>query len=114
VATSGQIADDPINNTPYVKTHVEQFEVAMQNIKKSLAAASPDLKPVDLWNGVFNMTSFHVGVLTHEDHAVAQKYFVGNKPAWAAICCLALFHRKAWWRFRCRLRMRNEIVDCLA
>lgn len=99
VFTSGQIADDPIGGTPYAKTHGEQFSVAMANIEKSLQAASPNLSSEQLWAGVVNMTSFHVGVLTKDDQleiaAVARKCFGANKPAWAAICVLALFPPEA-------------------
>jgi len=94
VATSGQIAAEA--ESEFTGGHVEQFESSLQNIEKSLAAASPHVTDVrELWEGVYNVTSFHVGVLTKEEQlgiaAVARKYFGNNKPGWAAICVLALF-----------------------
>lgn len=95
VFTSGQIADDPVGGAPYAGTHGAQFDVSMRNIERALAAASPGLSSAQLWAGVVNMTSFHVGVLTRDDQlqvaAVAGRYLGQNKPAWAAICVLALF-----------------------
>lgn len=103
VCTSGQIADAPLDPSfAYAPTHTEQFEIAMANIEKSLQAASPTLSRQELWGGVFNMTSFHVGVVSLEEQqriaAVAKKYFGeigGNKPAWAAIGVMSLFPEKA-------------------
>ncbi|KAL2793099.1 hypothetical protein BJX66DRAFT_339158 [Aspergillus keveii] len=97
VATSGQIAD---NHDPLWGTHAEQFEKAMVNIERSLAAASPHITDSrDLWEGVFYVTSYHVGVLTREEQlqiaAIARRYFGKNKPAWAAICVNALFPPEA-------------------
>lgn len=97
VATSGQIAD---NHDPLWGTHAEQFEKSMINIQRSLAAASPLITDTrQLWEGVFYVTSFHVGTLTREEQlqiaAVARKYFGKNKPAWAAICVSALFPPEA-------------------
>ncbi|KAF2496529.1 hypothetical protein BU16DRAFT_559852 [Lophium mytilinum] len=97
VATSGQIAD---NHSPQWGTHAEQFEKSLTNIQRSLAAASPHIKdPEELWAGVFNMTSFHVGKLTKEQQqqlaSLARRFFGKNKPAWAAICVLALFPDEA-------------------
>ena len=95
VATSGQIAD---NTEPMWGTHAdaEQFEKSMINIQRALAAASPHITdPRQLWEGIFNVTSFHVGVLTRAEQLqiaeIARKYFGKNKPAWAAICVNALF-----------------------
>ncbi|PWY63979.1 hypothetical protein BO83DRAFT_431370 [Aspergillus eucalypticola CBS 122712] len=97
VATSGQIAD---NHDPLWGTHAEQFEKAMINIQRSLAAASPHITDTrQLWEGVFYVTSFHVGVLSREEQlqiaAIATRYFGNNKPAWAAICVNALFPPEA-------------------
>jgi enamine deaminase RidA (YjgF/YER057c/UK114 family) len=97
VATSGQIAD---NHDPLWGTHAEQFEKSMVNIERSLAAASPHITDSrELWEGVFYVTSFHVGVLTKEEQlqiaAIARRYFGKNKPAWAAICVNALFPPEA-------------------
>ncbi|KAJ5629884.1 hypothetical protein N7528_003541 [Penicillium herquei] len=97
VATSGQIAD---NHDPLWGTHAEQFEKSMINIERSLAAASPHITdPRQLWEGVFYVTSYHVGVLTREEQLqiaeLARKYFGKNKPGWAAICVNALFPPEA-------------------
>ncbi|KAL2820119.1 hypothetical protein BJX63DRAFT_445018 [Aspergillus granulosus] len=97
VATSGQIAD---NHHPMWGTHAEQFEKSMVNIQRSLAAASPHITDArQLWEGVFYVTSFHVGTLTREEQlqiaAIARRYFGKNKPAWAAICVNALFPPEA-------------------
>lgn len=97
VACSGQIAD---NHDPLWGNHAEQFEKSMANIQKSLAAASPHItNPEQLWEGVFYVTSFHVGVLSREEQLqiaeIARKYFGKNKPAWAAICVMALFPPEA-------------------
>jgi enamine deaminase RidA (YjgF/YER057c/UK114 family) len=97
VATSGQIAD---NHDPMWGTHAEQFEKSMVNIERALAAASPHITdPRQLWEGVFYVTSFHVGVLSREEQLqiaeIARKYFGKNKPAWAAICVNALFPLEA-------------------
>lgn len=107
VATSGQIGEasdyspfhpSGADGSSFSGTHPQQFEVAMHNIQKSLAAASPHLTPTELWEGVFNITSFHVGVISQEEQleiaAVARKYLERNKPAWAAICVAALFPPK--------------------
>jgi enamine deaminase RidA (YjgF/YER057c/UK114 family) len=97
VATSGQIGNEtPDSVTPYSPSHEVQFEIAMQNIEKSLAAASPHISDVrELWEGVYNVTSYHVGVMSSDEQqqigAIARKYFGKNKPAWAAINVLALF-----------------------
>lgn len=107
VATSGQIGEasdyspfspDGVDGQQFEGGHAKQFDVAMHNIQKSLAAASPDLSPEQLWAGVFNITSFHVGAIPQEDQleiaAVARRYLGKNKPAWAAICVAALFPPK--------------------
>ncbi|KAK5057850.1 hypothetical protein LTR84_011851 [Exophiala bonariae] len=107
VATSGQIgeASDYSPFTPngtdgqqFGGGHSQQFDIAMHNIQKSLAAASPHLSVTELWEGVYNITSFHVGVLSQDEQleiaAVARKYLGKNKPAWAAICVAALFPPK--------------------
>lgn len=108
VATSGQIgeasdyspfAPNGADGEQFDGGHAKQFDVAMYNIQKSLAAASPSLSPEQLWAGVFNITSFHVGTIPQEEQleiaAVARKYLGVNKPAWAAICVAALFPPKA-------------------
>lgn len=97
VATSGQIAD---NHEPMWGTHAEQFEKSMVNIERALASASPHITdPRQLWEGIFYVTSFHVGVLTREEQLqiaeISRKYFGENKPAWAAICVNALFPPEA-------------------
>lgn len=107
VATSGQIGEagdyspfspNGVDGEQFSGGHASQFDVAMHNIQKSLAAASPDLSPTELWEGVFNITSFHVGVIPQEEQleiaAVARRYLGKNKPAWAAICVAALFPPK--------------------
>ncbi|KAK4942001.1 hypothetical protein LTR10_018182 [Elasticomyces elasticus] len=107
VATSGQIGEasdyspftpNGANGQQFEGGHAKQFDVAMHNIQKSLAAASPHLSPTELWEGVFNITSFHVGAIQQEEQlelaAVARKYLGKNKPAWAAICVAALFPPK--------------------
>lgn len=107
VATSGQIgesgdyspfAPSGADGQQFAGGHAQQFDVAMYNIEKSLAAASPDLSPTELWEGIFNITSFHVGTIPQEEQleiaVVARKYLGKNKPAWAAICVAALFPPK--------------------
>ncbi|KAJ5463997.1 hypothetical protein N7475_007132 [Penicillium sp. IBT 31633x] len=97
VATSGQIAD---NHDPMWGSHAEQFEKSMINIERSLAAASPHIAdPRLLWEGIFYITSFHVGTLSKEEQLqiaeIARRYLGKNKPAWAAICVNALFPPEA-------------------
>lgn len=107
VATSGQIGEaadyspfhpSGTNNEQFSGGHAEQFELAFKNIEKSLLAAQPNLSSQELWEGVFNMTSFHVGAVPQQDQleiaAVARRYLRLNKPAWAAICVAALFPPK--------------------
>jgi enamine deaminase RidA (YjgF/YER057c/UK114 family) len=107
VATSGQIGEasdyspftpNGVDGKQFEGGHARQFDVAMHNIQKSLAAASPNLNPQQLWEGVFNITSFHVGAIPQNEQleiaAVARKYLGANKPAWAAICVAALFPPK--------------------
>ncbi|EXJ57390.1 hypothetical protein A1O7_07737 [Cladophialophora yegresii CBS 114405] len=109
VAVGGQIGEsaeyspftpDGADGSQFEGGHAQQFEVAMHNVERALAAASPHLTAEELWAGVFNMTSFHVGVVSQEEQlkigASARKYFgKGNsKPAWAAICVAALFPPK--------------------
>lgn len=107
VATSGQIGEagdyspfmpSGVDGEQFSGGHAAQFDVAMHNIQKSLAAASPDLSPTELWEGIFNITSFHVGAIPQEEQleiaAVARRYLGKNKPAWAAICVAALFPPK--------------------
>ena len=107
VATSGQIGESA-DYSPFSPSgaageqfdggHAKQFEVALTNIEKSLAAARPDLTPQQLWEGVFNITSFHVGTVPQKDQLeiaeVARRYFGKNKPAWAAIGIASLFPPK--------------------
>ena len=107
VATSGQIGEsndyspfDPsgANGEQFAGGHAAQFETALMNIEKSLAAAQPNMKPRELWEGVFNITSFHVGTVPQKDQLeiaeVARRYLGKNKPAWAAIGVLSLFPPK--------------------
>jgi enamine deaminase RidA (YjgF/YER057c/UK114 family) len=107
VATSGQIGEaadyspfqpNGANNEQFNGGHAAQFELALKNIEKSLAAAQPHLSSRELWGGVFNMTSFHTGTVPQEDQleiaAVARRYLGANKPAWAAIGVAALFPPK--------------------
>lgn len=107
VATSGQIGEaasySPFqpggaNNEQFKGGHAAQFEVALKNIERSLAAAQPHLSSRELWEGVFNITSFHTGTVPQEDQleiaAVARRYFGANKPAWAAIGVASLFPPK--------------------
>ncbi|GAM88168.1 hypothetical protein ANO11243_061990 [Dothideomycetidae sp. 11243] len=107
VATSGQIGEasdyspftpNGVDGKQFDGGHAQQFDVAMHNIQKSLAAASPALSTDELWEGVFNITSFHVGTISQEDQlqiaAIARKYLGKNKPGWAAVCVAALFPPK--------------------
>ena len=107
VATSGQIGESAdyspfqpsgANNEQFSGGHAAQFELALKNIEKSLSAAQPKLSSRELWEGVFNITSFHVGVVPQEDQleiaGVARRYLGSNKPAWAAIGVAALFPPK--------------------
>ncbi|KAJ5623186.1 hypothetical protein N7490_011791 [Penicillium lividum] len=110
VATSGQIAD---NHDPMWGTHAEQFEKSMINIERSLAAASPHItEPRKLWEGIFYVTSFHVGVLSREEQLqiaeIARKYFGNNKPAWAAICVNALFPPEALVEIQVQAAYQDE------
>ena len=70
----------------------------MYNIQKSLAAVSTGLKPTQLWEGVFDTSSFHVGTIPQDEQLeiapVARRYLGKNRPAWAAICVAALFPQK--------------------
>ncbi|KAK4865780.1 hypothetical protein LT330_009213 [Penicillium expansum] len=97
VATSGQIAD---NHNPMWGTHAEQFEKSMINIERSLAVASPHITDArKLWESIFYITSFHVGILSKEEQLqiaeIARRYLGKNKPAWAAICVNGLFPPEA-------------------
>jgi enamine deaminase RidA (YjgF/YER057c/UK114 family) len=109
VAVGGQIGEsadyspftpDGPDGSQFEGGHAHQFDVAMYNVERALAAASPHLSPEELWAGVYNMTSFHVGVVSQEEQlaiaASARKYLGkgDNKPAWAAICVAALFPPK--------------------
>jgi enamine deaminase RidA (YjgF/YER057c/UK114 family) len=110
VATSGQIAD---NHDPLWGTHAEQFEKSMANIAKALASASPHITdPRQLWEGVFYVTSFHVGVLSREEQLqiaeIARECFGKNKPAWAAICVNALFPPEALVEVQVQAAYRDE------
>lgn len=120
VATSGQIGEaadyspfkpDGEDGQQFSGGHAEQFDVAMHNIEKSLAAANPDLSSEQLWGGVFNITSFHVGQLSQDDQlgiaAVARQYLGKNKPAWAAICVLALFPPKCLVEIQVQAAYKN-------
>lgn len=107
VATSGQIGESSdyspfrpsgANGEQFDGGHAQQFEIALTNIGKSLAAARPDLSARQLWEGIFNITSFHVGTVPQEDQLgiaeVARRYLGKNKPAWAAIGVASLFPPK--------------------
>lgn len=121
VATSGQIGEasdySPFNpngadGSQFSGGHASQFDIAMHNIEKSLAAASPDLSQEQLWNGVFNITSFHVGIIPQAEQlelaAVARKYLGKNKPAWAAICVAALFPPKCLVEIQVQAAYRED------
>ncbi|ETS87905.1 hypothetical protein PFICI_01733 [Pestalotiopsis fici W106-1] len=122
VATSGQIGEaadyspfEPsgANNEQFSGGHAEQFELALKNIEKSLSAAQPSLSPQELWEGVFNITSFHVGVVPQQDQleiaAVARRYLRMNKPAWAAICVAALFPPKCLVEVQVQAAYKKDI-----
>lgn len=115
VATSGQIGESS-DYSPFSPNgskgeqfeggHAQQFEIALKNIEKSLAAAQPQLSSRELWEGVFNITSFHVGTVPQEDQLqiakVARRYLKNNKPAWAAIGVASLFPPKCLVEVQCQ------------
>ena len=89
VSTSGCIGDDKGGS------HAHQFDLALANIEKSLAAASPHLVPAELWAGVYNITSFHVGGAAagaeqKEMAAALRKYTGGHQPSWTAVGAASL------------------------
>jgi hypothetical protein len=55
----------------------------------------PHLSKEELWDGVFNVTSFHVGKLSREEQlgagGMAKKWWGRRSKAWAAICVAGLF-----------------------
>lgn len=121
VATSGQIGESAdyspfepsgANNEQFGGGHAAQFEVAFKNIEKSLAAAQPKLSGEELWEGVFNITSFHVGTVPQKDQLeiaeVARRYLRKNKPAWAAIGVAALFPPKCLVEVQVQAAYRTE------
>ena len=98
VTISGQLAMDPANRDKPIPTgHAAQFDLAMQNVEKALAAASPHLSREELWDGVYTVTSYHVGPLQQEDRTecfeITKKWFsIGKQnPCWTAIGVLELF-----------------------
>lgn len=121
VATSGQICESAdyspfkpsgAKGEQFAGGHAEQFGVAMKNIEKSLAAAQPSLSPRELWEGVFNITSFHAGVVPQADQLeiaeVARRYLGKNKPAWAAIGVASLFPPKCLVEMQVQAAYRKE------
>lgn len=121
VATSGQIGESAdyspfnpagANGEQFDGGHAQQFEVALKNIEKSLAAAQPKLSSRELWEGIFNITSFHVGTVEQEDQLaiaeVARRYLGKNKPAWAAIGVASLFPPKCLVEVQVQAAYRRE------
>ncbi|KAJ9651234.1 hypothetical protein H2198_009489 [Neophaeococcomyces mojaviensis] len=121
VATSGQIGESadysPFNpsgadNEQFAGGHAQQFEFALKNIEKSLAAAQPKLSSRELWEGVVNITSFHVGTVPQVDQLaiaeVAKRYLGKNKPAWAAIGVASLFPPKCLVEVQVQAVYRQE------
>lgn len=98
VACSGQVGESNeyspynpsgVNGEQFSGGHTQQFEIALTNVEKALAAARPDLGPRQLWEDIFNITSFHVGELPQREQLemaeVARRCLGKNKPAWSAI-----------------------------
>lgn len=108
MATSGQVGESDeyspfspsgVDGEQFEGGHAQQIEIAFKNIEKSLAAAQPKLSSTELWEGIFNITSFHVGPLMQEDQLaiaeVGRRYLGRNKPAWSAIGVAFLLPPKA-------------------
>ena len=121
VATAGQIGESDdyspfkpsgVNGEQFSGGHAQQFEVALMNIEKALAAAQPHLKPRQLWEGIFNITSFHVGTVPQKDQLeiaeVARRYLGKNKPGWAAIGVASLFPPKCLVEVQVQAAYRKE------
>lgn len=88
VVTSGQVGFDADMKLP--KDLLEEVLTCFQNVVDSLAAAGVQ----DGFQSVYQMTSYHVGGVGEEVNAALgvaiEKYFGGNRPAWAGVGVEAL------------------------
>ncbi|KIW15704.1 hypothetical protein PV08_05754 [Exophiala spinifera] len=87
VATSGHVGMDDNGD---VKVDLrEQIECSFQNVEKAIRACDPQLSTEEIWNSVYQVTTYHAGGVGEEVmltlQSVARKYMGHHRPAWAAI-----------------------------
>lgn len=66
----------------------------LKNVEKSILACDPDLTPDQIWAGVYQITTYHVGgvgeQVTDLLASVAERHMGKHRPAWAAVGVEAL------------------------
>jgi enamine deaminase RidA (YjgF/YER057c/UK114 family) len=80
------------NDMTYPDSIFEEIELCFKNVQDSLHAAGVK----EGFEAVFSMKSFHVGSLDDEEMMEAlgktvEKYFKGNRPAWAGLGVASLY-----------------------
>ncbi|EXJ80643.1 hypothetical protein A1O3_06927 [Capronia epimyces CBS 606.96] len=87
IATSGHVGMHEDGHI--AKSLREQMRLAFKNVEKSIHAVDPSLTSTDVWNSVYQITTYHVGgvgeEITGTMNEIAKSFLGSHRPAWAAI-----------------------------